>query len=294
MDDDSILGQVGHWVYAVGCILNTAVFVPLIVARMRGTLFARLEQQLFVLVGTAFAWTVADLFMSYLPTPMDPYNWQNRAWGLSLAILWTVYFPINALLAMQRYFLVTSVDDEHTRVHVCIVVAASVAFLIVFLVTVIVYPQVGGIVLDPIGLRIYMANLAILFVCSCTVTVVCYFLTYQASTRQLKEATTTSCSNNKSQDFILKRVQHKILASCCIMASTLIIFYAPSIFYLNAVAFNLFGMDEMDEGLAVVVNQVSNLVMGVDVMLAPVFAVCFSRDVQNAVWGMWRWRRKAG
>ncbi|KAI8615361.1 hypothetical protein BC830DRAFT_1168691 [Chytriomyces sp. MP71] len=269
---------------------------------MRGTLFARMEQILASIIAVCFVWSVFNVTATFgivNPALDDPNSAANKLWGFTLSMLFAIYFPLNAFVAMERLFIVQRRPPSETRKHFLWGSLAVLPSAVTLTILPLVCPNYSVDFVNLIPAYIWQSNWDLLYLVSVGVMLGCYVSTYRESARLLREALRGSSkresvssdlasSSDGLRDNDLARVlmdskrikiERHVLLSCVLMSSTMILFYIPSALLLNLATFAPNTLN-FDDASSLLIDDLSNLIMGLDYFLAPLFIIWFSRDIR--------------
>ncbi|KAJ3398823.1 hypothetical protein HDU80_008535 [Chytriomyces hyalinus] len=293
----------------LGSSMSAAILATVSYAKCKRVIFSRLDGILVLLLAASLLWGVSTLIFHIVFGPhmhvfMDPDSWPNKASSLLLNVSFLLQFTTHLMLAMERLFIMRQIPEDASTVYFQrLLVAVSVPLLILIGVS-LGFRSLEGTPLDSFPIKLWTVAMTTVYVGCTTGIIVLYAQTYAASNTLLKAAidaklkpTLENGESDESADKKLNpfametvrlRVQRKILFTCIIMSSTLIISYAVYMTFMLWYAWGYLGSEvEHDPAVYASFQMTGIVLLALDTVVTPLLVVSFSRSLRYCL-AFWR------
>ncbi|KAJ3239814.1 Chromosome transmission fidelity protein 8 [Chytriomyces hyalinus] len=261
--------------------MSAAILATVSYAKCKQVIFSRLDGILVLLLAASLLWGAGTLifetvFVSNLDVFMDPDSWSNKVSSLFLNVSFLLQFTTHLMLAMERLFIM---GRSRTMFRPLLLVAVSVPLFILIGIS-LGFRSLEGTPLDPFPIKLWTVTMAAVHVACITGIIVLYAQTYSTSNTLLKAAVNAKLKpihetgesgdagykvNPFAMEMVRLRVQCKILFTCIIMSSALIVSYAGYMMFMVWYAWWYSGSDtEQDPAVYAAFQMTGSVLMALD------------------------------
>ncbi|KAI8828302.1 hypothetical protein BJ741DRAFT_626951 [Chytriomyces cf. hyalinus JEL632] len=293
----------------LGSSMSAAILATVSYAKCKRVIFSRLDGILVLLLAASLLWGTGTLifqtvFVSHLHVFMDPDSWSNKVSSLFLNVSFLLQFTTHLMLAMERLFIMRQIPEEASTVYFQrLLVAVSVPLLILIGIS-LGFRSLEGTPLDSFPIKLWTVAMTTVYVGCTTGIIALYAQTYATSNTLLKAAIDAKLKpilengesdesvDNKLNPFAMEtmrlRVQRKILFTCIIMSSTLMVSYAVYMMFMVWYAWGYLGSDvERDPAVYALFQMTGSVLLALDTVVTPLLVVSFSRSLRYCL-AFWR------